>query len=554
MVSGNALSPKVLGKVKEKIQEAKTLSPLQKIRCLYDPPLPDALKKLTHLHPQFEVEEKKISSEIATLFPLTSAAKAATFSLGDEVPSALLRVGVLFSGGQAPGGHNVICGLFDALKTLNPENVLIGFLNGPKGLIDNAYRLLDEQMLAPFRNQGGFDLFGSSRTKIETDKQFEAVRKTVLAQSLDALVIIGGDDSNTNAALLAENFAAVGIKTSVLGIPKTIDGDLQNDAIEISFGFDSASKTYAESIGNVLKDAKSAGKYYFFIRLMGRSASHLTLECALKTHPNFVLISEEVDASTITLAQIVTQITDLICERASIGKQYGVVLIPEGIIEFIPECRQLILELNALLACGGNVPQDLTPASQNCFMSFPEGIQKQLILDRDPHGNVQVSKIESERFIIELVKQELLKKDASFSLNAQPLFFGYEGRSCLPSNFDAKYTYALGYVAAVLGAWKMNGYMATLKDLHLPVSQWQLSAYPIVKMLQLEERKGENRPVIQKTLVDLQGKCFKEFASKRKAWKLEDLYLSPGPIQFFGPEEVTEEIPKLLASNFKTSK
>jgi len=520
-------------------------SPLQQERLKYQPKLPVQLQ-----HPRaLELVSEGNSSpqaELAKLFPKTKDLRPLTFKEGKTRETAALRVGVVLSGGQAAGGHNVIAGLFDALKVLNPASRLFGFLNGPKGIIDNKQKELTADFISLYRNQGGFDMIGAGRTKIETPDQFAASEKTVKDLDLDGLVIVGGDDSNTTAALLAEYFLTHNVKTKVIGVPKTIDGDLKNSQIEISFGFDTASKTFSEYIGSVLRDALSAKKYYFFIKLMGRTASHLTLECALQTHPNLSLIGEEIEAKKMTIQDITNEIVDLILARAAEKKEFGVILIPEGIIEFIPECRVLIKELNVLQAKGvksSEVAEQLTPASLQCLNSMPKAIQDQLMLDRDAHGNVQVSKIETERLFIETVKAELKKRNAK-EISAQPLFCGYEGRSCMPSNFDADYCYALGYVAALLVSLGATGYMSSVQG--LAGKEWRIGGTPLVGMMDIEMRKGEMKPVIKKALVDLQGAAFKQFASQRGLWRLEDDYRYPGPIQFFGPASLTDAVTMTL--------
>lgn len=455
-----------------------------------------------------------------------------------------LKVGVVLSGGQASGGHNVIIGLYDALKKLNPESQLFGFLNGPSGIIKNKQRELKADELKAYRNTGGFNLLGSGRTKIETDEQFSASLHTVKELDLDGLVIIGGDDSNTNAALLAQYFNENKCKTTVVGVPKTIDGDLKNQYIEISFGFDTACKTYAEIVGNIMRDMISAKKYWYFIKLMGRSASHIALEVALQTRPNLVWISEEVAEKKRTLSDLVNELTDLIEKRSQSGKDYGVVLIPEGIIEFIPEVKQLIKELNELLASGkkdkADVVQNLTKPSKSCFHQMPELVQAQLLFDRDAHGNVQVSKIETERLFITMVEQELKKRAFKGSFSAQPMFLGYEGRAGYPSHFDCNYCYSLGHVAALLINAKATGYICAVQHLTEPVEDWTIGGVPLVAMIHEEVRKGKKVPVIEKALVDLSGHVFAALKERRASWLTEDFYRFPGPIQFWGPPEITD--------------
>lgn len=463
-------------------------------------PLPDILKDSEEIEAGYL---EHIEVEIAPLFPNLVKAK-----YNEEVSKAKLKVGVVLSGGQASGGHNVIYGLFEGLKKLNEESQLIGFLNGPGGIVDDKTRILDQEFVSKFWNTGGFDMIGSGRTKIEAPEQFKKSLETVQRHQLDALIVIGGDDSNTNAALLAEYFLAHDQPTAVIGVPKTIDGDLKNEAIEISFGFDTATKTYAEMVGNLLIDALSAKKYWFFIRLMGRSASHITLEVAHKTHPNLTLISEE----RRDLHDIVKEIADLVRERAKAGKNYGMVLVPEGLIEFLPE-----------------VPKD-----------FLEGMP----VSYDSHGNLEVSKLETEKLLIELVKKEL-KGEVPF--DTQALFFGYEGRSAYPSFFDGTYTYALGRTTALLAAKRATGQIATVGNLKAPVEDWTARGSPLLSMIVLEERKGKEKPVIQKALVDLEGPHYESFKAQEGAWRVEDDYRSPGPIQHWGPDEVVKSRPFILS-------
>lgn len=543
------------------------LSMLQKIRLKYQPKLPAILQHLKNLHIVAE-EPQEIKEDLASVFPHTSHQPILRFIKKEQGHSTSpLKVGVVLSGGQAPGGHNVISGLFDALKTLNPQSRLIGFRDGPSGILKNQTLEITSELMASYRNQGGFDIIGSGRTKIEKPDQFIASEKTVQELDLDGLVIIGGDDSNTTAALLAEHFKSQGIKTVVVGVPKTIDGDLKNEFIEVSFGFDTACKIYSEIIGNILKDNLSAKKYYYFIKLMGRSASHVTLECALQTHVNLALIGEEVKAQGQTLSQLVKQIADLVCARAKKGKNYGVILISEGIVEFIPEFGKMIQELNRLLAINqphaANLEKTqasrdkiaymaklLSEASASCFNELPEDIQLELLLDRDPHGNVQVSKIETERLFMHLVERELQKRKQEGSydgkFDTQPLFCGYEGRSGLPSNFDSQYCYALGFVAALLIQNKATGYICCVQGLEKPVEQWQIAGIPIFSMMHREMRGGQEKPVIRKALVDLSGAPFKAFVQHRAKWAEEDDYCCPGPIQFAGPDELVEAPPLTL--------
>lgn len=509
------------------------LGSLQKARLKYRPHIPSILSHVSTVYLKEIAAEKKHASKSAYLFPKTFGIPPHTLATREPAKGPALKLGVIFSGGQAAGGHNVIAGLFDALKQMDSHGELIGFLGGPSGIVKNERKILGADAIELYRNQGGFDLIGSGRTKIETKEQFESALENT--KDLDGLIIIGGDDSNTNAALLAEFFAAHGSKTRVVGVPKTIDGDLRSSDIEMSFGFDSACKTYAELIGNIAKDALSAKKYYHFIKLMGRSASHITLECALQTQPNLAFIGEERK----TLAKIVEEITSLIEKRKAAGKDYGVILLPEGLIEFMPEMQKLIGELNQLLA--KNEPlSKLSSESAAVFNDLPEKIQKQLTLERDSHGNVQVSLIETELLLIEKVKKKFPK------LQAIPHFLGYEGRSCLPSNFDAGYCYALGIFAALCVRDHLTGVIASVQNLRGPMDHWRFKAVPISHLIHFEMRQGKEKPVIQKTLVDMNQPSFIQFSRKRAAWEVEDQYISPGPIQFFGDPELTDTVPLTL--------
>lgn len=526
-----------------------TMSSLQKERMDYKPKLPPLFERATSLATRpAPIAKVEAGSEVKQQFKHTSNGSFLNFVESNERYVALpLRIGVVLSGGQAPGGHNVIAGIFDAIKKIHPDSVLIGFLGGPSGMVNNKSIEITAPLLHDYRNQGGFDLLGSGRTKIETPEQFESVEQNVTGLGLNGLVIIGGDDSNTNAAFLAEYFRAKEIPVTVVGVPKTIDGDLRSEHIEISFGFDTACKVYSEFIGNVLKDALSQRKYYFFIKLMGRSASHITLECALKTHPNLALLGEEVAALDLSLHMIVDQIVEMIVKRAQQGKDYGVVLIPEGLLEFIPEMKQMFHELNSALAQGAFDQSVLSPESAKLFKSLPPSIQEQILLDRDPHGNVQVSKIETESLFIKLVQQELQKKakEGTYKgkFNPQPLFCGYEGRSALPSNFDSNYCYTLGYAAAHLVNNLATGYMACVKHLSQPVAKWEVLGVPIYTMVHMEHRGNKTKAVIKKALVELSSSHFKAYQAKRAAWAYEDDYVSPGPIQFFGPPKFTDSAP-----------
>lgn len=520
--------------------EAESYNPLEMERLAFQPGVPQLLKQISSLEISLG-EQKGVAPEIAELFPNTSKAFVLHFKEGIEKENNPLKVGAVLSGGQAPGGHNVICGLFEALKQFHPNSVLIGFLNGPSGILEKSYLELNEKILAPFRNTGGFDLIGSGRTKIETPKQLEISLKNCESLKLDGLVIVGGDDSNTNAAILAEYFLKNGSRTRVVGVPKTIDGDLKNHYIETSFGFDTACKTYCEIIGNICRDAKSAKKYTHFIRLMGRSASHITLECALQTHPNIALIGEELAEKKTTLKDLVQSIARVVIKRAEAGKNYGVILIPEGLIEFFPEMKQLIKELNIhLVKDVQNIETKLSKTAKKTFDFLPKEIAEQLLIDRDPHGNVQVSHIATEQLLIHLVEEEL--KNLSFQGTFSPLghFFGYEGRAGFPSNFDANYTFSLGLTAALLIQSGYTGYMSAVRKLIEPVEKWIPAGIPITSMMSIEERKGKEKPVIAKALVDLKGEPFKTFSAYRQSWELEDHYRYPGPIQFFGPKVLTD--------------
>jgi diphosphate-dependent phosphofructokinase len=493
---------------------------------------------------------------IKSQFAKTYGMPVVEIAAGQNQAVRPLSVGVILSGGQAPGGHNVIAGIFDALQRADRASTLIGFLGGPSGILQDRAVTLDERTVDAYRNTGGFDLIGSGRTKIETHEQFEKSAEVCKRRKLDALVIIGGDDSNTNAAVLAEYFRGHAVPVTVVGVPKTIDGDLKNDQIETSFGFDTATKTYAELIGNIERDADSARKYWHFIKLMGRSASHITLECALQTHPNVALISEEIERESRTLTRVVEDVARVVARRAAAGLDFGVVLIPEGLVEFIPEMKTLIDEINGVLAqsaeefaaCGaasekaGWIAKRLTDAARSLFTSLPHEIRDQLLMDRDPHGNVQVSRIETELLLSGMVADRLAawKQDGSYSGSFSPLhhFFGYEGRCAFPSNFDADYCYALGYNAAVLAAAGMSGYMSIIRNLARPAGEWEPGGIPITMLLNLEKRHGEMRPVIRKALVELDGAPFKEFAAVRDAWAEQTAYVYPGAIQYWGPDAV----------------
>ncbi|NLO01003.1 MAG: diphosphate--fructose-6-phosphate 1-phosphotransferase [Bacteroidales bacterium] len=538
------------------------ISALQKERAKYQPKLPDSLKGVVKLSEGAKTESVADQNEIKKIFPYTYGMPIVTFEKGRKQDGQKpLNVGVILSGGQAPGGHNVISGIFDGIKKIDPASKLYGFLGGPAGLVDHKYIELTGSIIDKYRNTGGFDIIGSGRTKLEEQLQFDEGLEIAKGLKLDALVIIGGDDSNTNACVLAEYYAEKNSGVQVIGCPKTIDGDLKNSLIETSFGFDTATKVYSELIGNIERDANSAKKYWHFIKLMGRSASHIGLECALQTQPNITLISEEVAAKKQTLGEIVSYIANIVAHRAANGDNFGVALIPEGLIEFIPEMKVLISELNDLLADGTVTGKDfkelkkgdrrewvashLANETADLFRSLPSGIASQLTLDRDPHGNVQVSLIETEKLLGEMVKSLLsdMKKRGEYNgkFSTQYHFFGYEGRCAAPSNFDADYCYSLGYTAALLISEGKTGYMASIRNLTAPAKDWIAGGVPVTMMMNLEKRHGYFKPVIQKALVDLNGAPFKYFASKRDEWALDSDYIYPGPIQYFGPSEVCDQ-------------
>lgn len=547
-----------------------TISPLQKARYEYSPKLPGMLR---HGIKEIAVKEGEPTKSVADqetiqkLFPNTYGKKEITFEKGEsKAADKKINVGVILSGGQAPGGHNVISGLYDALKAANPENELIGFKNGPSGLIEDDFVVFDDPFIDAYRNTGGFDIIGSGRTKLETEEQFKIAEEVAKKHDIDAIVIIGGDDSNTNAAVLAEYFAANNSGVQVIGCPKTIDGDLKNDDIETSFGFDTATKTYSELIGNIERDANSAKKYWHFIKVMGRSASHVALECALETQPNVCLISEEVAAKKMSLSQIANYIADSVEKRAANGDNFGVVIIPEGVVEFVPEFSALIAEINELLAGEkaeafnalptwedkyAFIEKGLTPESMEVFKILPTGIQQQLFLERDPHGNVQVSLIESEKLFSALVADELArrKEAGTYKGKFNPLhhFFGYEGRCAFPSNFDADYCYSLGYNAALLIQNGFTGYLSKISNLSSPAEEWIAGGMPITKMMNIERRHGEDKPVIRKALVELDGKPFKFFEANRDNWAVDTAYVYPGAIQYYGPADVCDITTKTLA-------
>ena len=539
-------------------------SALQIARAEYQPKLPKALRgalKAVEGEPTQSVADQE---EVQNLFPNTYGMPYLKFEPTEgEATSLAINVGVILSGGQAPGGHNVISGLFDGIKKLNPENRLYGFILGPGGLVDHNYMELTADIIDEYRNTGGFDIIGSGRTKLEKQEQFDKGLEILKALDIKALVIIGGDDSNTNACVLAEYYKAIGANVQVIGCPKTIDGDLKNSEIETSFGFDTATKVYSEVIGNIMRDCNSAKKYWHFIKLMGRSASHVTLECALQTHPNITLIGEEVEAKNQTLDDVVTYIADAVADRATRGMNYGVVLVPEGLIEFIPAIKKLIAELNDMLAANqadfdmiaddkkiDYVLQHLSEENAAIFKSLPISVSRQLALERDPHGNVQVSLIETEQLLAEMVGKKLAqwKKDGLFSgkFSTQHHFFGYEGRCAAPSNFDADYCYSLGFNASMLIAAGKTGYMSSVKNTSKPVDEWIAGGIPITMMMNMEKRNGQMKPVIRKALVELDGKPYKFFVAHRTKWARETEFIYPGPIQYFGPAAVCDQPTKTL--------
>ena len=539
------------------------VSPLQTARYEYTPKLPGMLR---HGIADICVKEGEATHSVAdqekikALFPNTYGKKEITFQKGANTSAAKKQVvGVILSGGQAPGGHNVVCGLYDALKATDSENVLIGFKGGPSGLLEDDFLIFDDAYIDQFRNTGGFDIIGSGRTKLETEEQFEIAAKVCEKHGVTAIVIIGGDDSNTNAAVLAEYMAAHNTGVQVIGCPKTIDGDLKNEDIEASFGFDTATKTYSELIGNIERDCNSSKKYWHFIKVMGRSASHVALECALETQPNVCLISEEVAEKKMSLSQIADQIADSVEKRAAAGMNFGVVIIPEGVVEFVPEFSALISEINELLAGSKadafNALPDwnakyefisggLSAESMKVFEILPQAIQQQLFLDRDPHGNVQVSLIESEKLFSAMVGAKLKERAAAGTYTGKysPMhhFFGYEGRCAFPSNFDSDYCYSLGYNAFMLIQYGYTGYLSKVSNLSRPAEEWVAGGMPITKMMNMERRHGEDKPVIRKALVELDGAPFKFFEAHREEWAEKTCYTFPGAIQYFGPPSVCD--------------
>ncbi|MBQ4647051.1 MAG: diphosphate--fructose-6-phosphate 1-phosphotransferase [Candidatus Gastranaerophilales bacterium] len=541
----------------------REISPLQKERLNYQPKLAGALAnginsvKLSLGEATSAVADKE---DIKELFPNVYGKPIAKFTTtGDDLSTEMKNVGVILSGGQAPGGHNVIAGLYDALKAANKENKLFGFLGGPSGIVDGKYIELTDEIMDKYRNTGGFDIIGSGRTKLETESQFEKALQVCKKLNIGAIVIIGGDDSNTNACLLAEWMAANNTGINVIGCPKTIDGDLKNDQIEISFGFDTATKTYAELIGNIQRDANSAKKYWHFIKLMGRSASHVCLEVALQTQPNITLIGEEVEAKKQSLEEIVNYMANIIAARGNQGKNFGIALIPEGLIEFIPEMKVMISELNDLMANLEHdgayqdatqaqkyeiITSELNPASAKLFNSLPSAIKAQLLMDRDPHGNVQVSKIETEKLLIEMIARRLEEMKAQGSYTGkfadQAHFFGYEGRCAMPSNFDADYCYSLGYNAFALIQSGLTGYLSSIKNTTKPAAEWVAGGVPLTMMMNMERRHGAMKPVIKKALVELDGPVFKALEANRDKWAINDCYVFPGAVQYFGPSCVCD--------------
>ena len=539
-------------------------SALQTARAAYLPKLPEAIKAGVKVVEGAPTQSVADQAEIKELFPNTYGMPVLTFAKSDEKKNyPAINVGVILSGGQAPGGHNVISGLFDGIKAMNKDSRLFGFLLGPGGLIDHKYIELTADIIDEYRNTGGFDIIGSGRTKLEKEDQFDKGLEIIKELGIKAVVIIGGDDSNTNACVLAEYYKQKNTGVQVIGCPKTIDGDLKNEMIESSFGFDTACKVYSEVIGNIQRDCNSAQKYWHFIKLMGRSASHIALECALQTQPNICLISEEIEEKQMTLDDVVNYIANIVAARAEQGNNFGTVLIPEGLIEFIPAMKRLIAELNDFLAENGAefamikkseqinyIIKHLSPENSAIYASLPEGVARQLTLDRDPHGNVQVSLIETEKLLGEMVARRLatMKDEGKYAgkFATQYHFFGYEGRCAAPSNFDADYCYSLGYTASLLIAEGKTGYMSSVRNTTKPASQWVAGGVPVTMMMNMERRHGEMKPVIQKALVKLDGAPFKAFAAQRDRWAIETDYVYPGPIQYFGPTEVCDQATKTL--------
>ena len=539
------------------------LSPLQVERLKYQPKLPSSLASgINHLQSIEGSATESVANqdEIKALFKNTYGKPTVTFQATTESTQSELRnVGVILSGGQAPGGHNVIAGLYDALKQANPSNNLYGFLGGPSGIIEGKYVEFNDRFINDYRNTGGFDIIGSGRTKLETEEQFQSAWEVCKKLNISAVVIIGGDDSNTNAALLAEWFVAHNANIQVIGCPKTIDGDLKNEQIEISFGFDTATKTYGELIGNIERDANSAKKYWHFIKIMGRSASHVALEAALQTQPNITLISEEVEQRKMSLSSIIDYMTDIIVRRSEMGKNFGIAVIPEGLIEFVPELKTMIANLNDIMSTlekdsnytNGTdsekiaiIENTLSSENSSVFKSLPALIKAQLLMDRDPHGNVQVSRIETEKLLISMIEEKLKELKAQGKYNGkfstQSHFFGYEGRCAFPSNFDADYCYSLGFNAFALINFGLTGYLSSVRNLTEPANDWISGGVPLTMMMNMERRHGEMKPVIKKALVELDGPVFKKLENNREDWALNDRYLFPGAIQYFGPSSVCD--------------
>ncbi len=539
------------------------ISSLQKARASYAPKLPPVLNECGPFvtaklgEPTQSVADQ---DKIKALFPDTYGLPSVKFERGKAFEAPAIKVGVILSGGQAPGGHNVISGLFDGLKALNPANELYGFLGGPSGLIDDKYKIIDEKMVDEYRNTGGFDMICSGRTKLETEEQFAKVAANCKAHGISAIVIIGGDDSNTNACTLAQYMLTNKTGVQVIGCPKTIDGDLKNAWIEVSFGFDTATKVYSELIGNIMRDANSSRKYWHFIKLMGRSASHIALECALQTHPTACIISEEVEKNGTSLDEIADSLTKIVVDRAKNKMNFGIVLIPEGLVEFIPEMQALIAAINDLLATkSAEFEAQPTPDAKAAFIAgllkpenaatlskLPAAIRDQLLGERDPHGNVQVSKIETEKLLIALIEKRIKALPEKVKFSTQAHFFGYEGRCAAPSNFDADYCYSLGYTAAALIGAGKTGYMSSVRNISCPASEWEAGGIPLTMMMNMEHRHGKDVPVIKKALVELDGKAFKTFAANRDAWAAGVDFVYPGPIQYFGPSEVCDRVTKTI--------
>lgn len=546
----------------------KEISPLQSARLNYKPKLPVSLRKGANVELVDGQKTQSVADQdkIKALFPNTYGLPVAVFK--NQISSkqtSPINIGLVLSGGQAPGGHNVVAGIFDGIKSINKDSKLFGFLGGPGGLVDNKYIEITAEFLQDYRNTGGFDIIGSGRTKLEKTEQFDTAANNCKALVIKAIIIVGGDDSNTNACLLAEYYAAKHVPIQVVGCPKTIDGDLKNEQIETSFGFDTACRVYSELIGNLMRDTSSAKKYWHFVKLMGRSASHITLECALQTHPNVTLIGEEVLAKNLKLMDIVDDVAGIIAKRAEKGMDYGVVLIPEGLIEFIPEIKSLIAELNDTMAHYASaiegmenigekfdyITQKLSSSSAKVYLTLPHGIRHQLIMDRDPHGNVQVSRIDTEKLLIEMLEIRLRawKSEGKYKgkFGALNHFFGYEGRCASPSNFDADYCYSLGFTAAGLVGAGKTGYMSSVTKLTKSSEEWIAGGVPITMMLNIERRHGEDKPVIQKALVRLDGAPYLELLKNKEAWAIENHYIYPGPIQYFGPSEVCDLVTWTLA-------